>query len=63
MQYIQNEVHASPEVDWKKIKDVICGIEASLKVVCDMLPSGIVKSVVCGLAGVLGIVCNSIPNE
>lgn len=50
-------------IDWRKIKEILCGIAESLKGVCDMLPAGVIKNIVCGLAAVLLMICSQIPER
>lgn len=64
MNDLEKEVHelsVSQAVDWKKIKEILCGVASSLQLVCSMLPSGMIKNIVCGIAGVLNMICQSLP--
>ncbi len=47
-------------VDWKKIKEIICGIAEALEMVCSMIPSGPIKNILCGIVGILKVLCNSL---
>ncbi len=48
-------------VDWKKIKEILCGIAEAIEMVCNMMPAGPIKNILCGIAGVLKLICNSLP--
>lgn len=52
-----------PQAEWGKIKDVICGIAASLEMVCNMMPEGALKKLVCSIANMVKMVCNLIPDN
>lgn len=54
-----NQLNHAP--DWKKIKEIICGIADSLELVCAMIPPGPIKSIVCSIVGILKLICNSLP--
>lgn len=60
---IENDIKSMPDVDWKKIKEILCGIAHSIQVVADSLPSGIVKIILASIAGVLLLICNSMPSQ
>ena len=47
--------------DWPKIKEILCGIAASLLLVCSLLPGGIIKTIVCGVSSLINIICDSLP--
>jgi hypothetical protein len=61
------EIHelksSHPSIDWSKVKEILCGIEASLELVCAMLPSGMIKTIICGMVGVVKVICAQIPDS
>lgn len=60
MTKIEQEVRSNPSINWQKVKEVLCGLEAQLEMLCDELPVGLVKAIVCGVAKVLSMVCQKI---
>lgn len=48
-------------VDWEKVKQILCGISEALNLVCKEIPPGQVNIIVCSVAAVLSLVCKSIP--
>lgn len=60
---IENDVKSMSNIDWKKIKDILCGIAHSVQAVADSIPSGTVKLILNSIAGVLFLICNSLPSQ
>ena len=60
---IENDVKSMANIDWKKIKDILCGIAHSIQAVADSLPSGTVKLILNSIAGILQLICNSLPSS
>jgi hypothetical protein len=62
MNEIQKDILAiGTNVDWPKIKQIIGEVLAALKVVCDLLPPGMIKSILSGVLGVLNIIYGHLP--
>ena len=60
MTRIEQEVQRHTSIDWQKVKDILCAVEAELEMICDELPQGLIKSIVCGVAKVISMICKKI---
>jgi uncharacterized protein YpuA (DUF1002 family) len=53
MNKIQQEIQENSSIDWKKIKDILVGIDASLVVIINELPDGVAKKILQGIDKVI----------
>ena len=49
------------DIDWKKIKEIVCGVEAALEMVCAMLPASPIKVIICGIVAIINTICKQMP--
>lgn len=49
------------KIDWSKVKEVICGIVSTLKLICEALPTSKYKSIICTISSLLELVCETLP--
>ncbi len=57
MNKIQQDVNLNPSINWERVKEVICGLESTIRALCEELPVGTIKTILCGIASILSMVC------
>lgn len=60
MDRILEDINNHHDIDWKKIKEILCAMVEVLQLVCDSLPPCIIKKILCGVASLLELLCNKI---
>lgn len=61
MNDIQKEILQSAQIDWSKLKQILCGMALELENICKGLPDGSIKSILCGIVGILNMICQMLP--